>query len=188
MARKSDKKDQNIQDEIDNENIQAQNDEDKSEEGKESNDNNKDEKIAELEDKYLRLYSEFDNYKRRTAKERLELIGSAGSDLIKDLLPVIDDFERGLKAIEDDQNIEKNILSLTEGMQLVYTKMINILKSKGLETLNAQGLEFDSEFHEAITKIPAPTEDLKGKVVDVIEKGYQMNDKILRFAKVVIGE
>ncbi len=139
--------------------------------------------LADINDKYLRLYAEFDNYKRRTAKERLELLQSAGKDVIADLLPVVDDFERALKAI--DSATEGN--ALAEGIRLVYQKMIKILNQKGLKDMVSIGQPFDAELHEAITNIPAPSEDLKGKVIDEIEKGYYLNDRVLRYAKVVVG-
>lgn len=139
--------------------------------------------LTEINDKYLRLYAEFDNYKRRTAKERLELLQSAGKDVIAELLPVADDFERALKAM--DQSAEGS--ALTEGIKLVYQKMMKILNQKGLKEMGSIGQPFDPELHEAITNIPAPSDDLKGKVIDEIEKGYYLNDRVLRYAKVVVG-
>ncbi len=141
------------------------------------------EKYNELNDRFLRLYSEFDNYRKRTNKEKLELIKSASEDLIIDLLPILDDFERALKAFEDhDADPE-----LIAGVELIYNKFLNVLKQKGLKPMDALGKDFDTDYHEALTKIPAPSEDLKGKVVDVIQKGYLLNDKVIRFAKVVVG-
>ncbi len=141
------------------------------------------EKYDELNDRFLRLYSEFDNYRKRTNKEKLELIKSASEDLIRDLLPVLDDFERALKAFEDhDADPE-----LVAGVELIYNKFLNILKQKGLKPMDALGKDFDTDYHEALTKVPAPSEDMKGKVVDVIQKGYLLNDKVIRFAKVVVG-
>lgn len=139
--------------------------------------------VAELNDKYLRLYSEFDNMRRRNAKERIELTQTAGKDIILALLPVIDDFERALKSLDGDENT-----SAREGVELIHTKFLNILTQKGLTPMDAQGKEFDPEIHEAVTKIPAPSKDLKGKVVDVIEKGYTLQEKVIRYAKVVVGE
>jgi molecular chaperone GrpE len=134
----------------------------------------------ELQDKFTRLFAEFDNYKKRTAREKLELLGSAGSDVMESLIPVLDDFERGIKASSGKDS---------EGIELIYNKLNSVLKGKGLTTLETKpGDDFDLDLHEAITKIPAPSEDLKDKVVDVIEKGYKMGDRIIRFAKVVIGE
>ncbi|MDN3668551.1 nucleotide exchange factor GrpE [Echinicola jeungdonensis] len=138
----------------------------------------------ELKDKFLRLYSEFENYRRRTSKERLELIKTASEDVLKDLIPVVDDFERAIKA-EEKEGGDKNAL---EGSLLIYNKLIKVLESKGLKVMEDQvGKDFDSEHQEAITKIPAPSEDMKGKVIDVVEKGYMLGDKVVRFAKVVIG-
>ena len=139
--------------------------------------------VAELNDKYLRLYSEFDNMRRRNAKERIELTQTAGKDIILSLLPVIDDFERALKSLEGDDNT-----SAREGIALIHNKFLNILTQKGLTPMDAQGKDFDADIHEAITKIPAPSKDLKGKVVDVIEKGYTLQEKVIRYAKVVVGE
>ena len=141
--------------------------------------------VAEAKDKYLRLYSEFENFRRRNAKERLELVKTASADLISELLPVVDDFERATKSFaENEANAE-----MLEGVNLIKNKFIKVLESKGLQAMDSDaGIEFDPEFHEAITKIPAPDEKLKGKVVDVVEKGYLLNDKVIRFAKVVIGE
>ncbi|WP_158858647.1 nucleotide exchange factor GrpE [Lunatibacter salilacus] len=137
----------------------------------------------ELKEKYLRLYSEFENYRRRTAKERLDLIKTASEDVIQEMILVLDDFERAFKA-EDKDNGEKS----SEGRQLIYNKMVKILASKGLKSMDELvGENFDADRHEAITQIPAPSEDLKGKIVDVIERGYLLGDKVIRYAKVVIG-
>lgn len=138
---------------------------------------------AELKDKFLRLYSEFENFRRRTSKERIELVKSAGEDVISALLPVMDDFERALKSVESVD--EKD--PMKEGILLIHNKFHKVMESKGLKAMESVGKEFDSEVHEAITKIPAPSEDMKGKVVDEVEKGYYLNEKVIRFAKVVIG-
>lgn len=139
--------------------------------------------VKELNDKYLRLYSEFDNYRKRTIKEKSDIIKSAGEDVFKALLPVIDDFERAMKASQttDDINV------LKEGTALIYNKLKSVCTSKGLEALESIGKPFDSDVMEAITHVPAPSEDLKGKVVDDVEKGYKLGDKVIRFAKVVVG-
>lgn len=142
------------------------------------------EKIAELNEKYLRIYSEFENFRRRTAKEKLDLIKTAGGDVIKNLLPVVDDLERAIKYNENATDVE----SVKEGFNLVYTKMKQILEQQGLKEMEALNQPFDVEIHEALTKIPAPTEDLKGKVVDVMEKGFYLNEKVIRYAKVIVGE
>ncbi|MDW3195384.1 MAG: nucleotide exchange factor GrpE [Cytophagales bacterium] len=140
--------------------------------------------VAEAKDKYLRLYSEFENFRRRTAKEKLDIINTASRELMVDLLPVLDDFERALKSLKDNEDGEK----ASEGMELISNKFHNTLKNKGLKVIEVNaGDEFNDEFHEAITQIPAPSEDLAGKIVDVVEKGYFLNDKVIRFAKVVTG-
>lgn len=140
--------------------------------------------IEEVKDKHLRLYSEFENYRRRTIKERQELIKTSTEDLVVDLLPVLDDFERAKNAGEEEKSIE----SLKEGYDLIYQKFSRILKSKGLDPLDdKEGSNFDADLHEAISQIPAPNKKLKGKIVDVVERGYKLNEKVIRFAKVVIG-
>jgi molecular chaperone GrpE len=148
-------------------------------------------KIAAAEDsakdwqnKYMRLSAEFDNYRKRTLKEKTELTKTANGDLLKDILPVIDDFDRGRDNINNSDNIE----GLKEGVELIYNKFSEFLRQNGVKEIEAKGEEFDIDFHEALTKIPAPSEDLKGKVVDVIEKGYTLSDKVIRYAKVVVGE
>lgn len=141
------------------------------------------EEVQHLNDKYLRLYAEFDNYKRRTQKERVELLQTAGKDVIVSLLTVLDDFDRALKAMET----ATDIAPVKEGILLVSTKLKNTLAQKGLKDVESISKEFNTDFHEAITNIPAPTEDLKGKVIDEVEKGYTLNDNVIRFAKVVVG-
>lgn len=140
--------------------------------------------VAELKDKYLRLYSEFENYRRRTAKERLDLIKTASEDLMSEILPVVDDFERAFKAHQN----ETDASMVREGNQLVFHKLLRILEQKGLKPMeNLSGKPFDAETQEAITQIASPNEEMKGKVIDVIENGYTLGDKVIRFAKVVIG-
>jgi molecular chaperone GrpE len=139
--------------------------------------------VAEWQNKHLRLYAEFDNFKRRTSKERLELLQIAGKDVIVDLLPVLDDFERAKKSIETATDIE----AVKEGVKLVHHKIKTILANKGLKEMEAIGKDFDADIHEGITNIPAPSDDLKGKVIDELEKGYYLSDKVIRFAKVIIG-
>lgn len=138
----------------------------------------------EWRDKYMRLYAEFDNFRKRSMKERADYLAGASADVIKELLPVVDDFDRAVKANEklDDVNVVK------EGFVLIHQKLYRKLESKGLKPIEATGKPFDTDYHEAITQIPAPTEDLKGKVVDEVEKGYLLNDKVIRFSKVVIGQ
>lgn len=139
--------------------------------------------IAEWQNKHLRLYAEFDNFKRRTSKERLELLQIAGKDVIVDLLPVLDDFERAQKSMETATDVD----AVKEGVKLVHHKLKNVLAQKGLKEMETKGTEFNPDIQEGITNIPAPSDDLKGKVIDELEKGYYLNDKVIRFAKVVIG-
>ena len=139
--------------------------------------------LDEQKDKYIRLFAEFDNYKRRTQKERVELLQTAGKDVVVAMLPVLDDFERALKATEN----ATEVAAIREGVMLVQTKLKSILSQKGLKEMESINTVFDTDIHEAITKIPAPSDDLKGKVVDELEKGYTLNDKVIRFAKVVVG-
>jgi molecular chaperone GrpE len=138
----------------------------------------------ELKDKYLRLFAEFDNFKKRTVKEKLDMMKTASSDTIQVLLPVLDDFDRAKKNAESENSQE----SFSEGVNLVYQKLYGVLKAKGLQPMDSNHQPFDPELHEAVTEIPAPTEDLKGKVVDTIERGYFLNEKIIRYAKVVVGK
>ncbi len=138
---------------------------------------------AEWKDKYLRLYAEFDNFRSRSSREKIALISTATEGLMKDLLPVMDDFERSLKAMETSTDVN----SLREGVQLVFHKFSGILQQKGLKAMEAIGNPFDADFHEAVTQIPAPEPAQKGHVIDEIEKGYSLNDKTIRFAKVIIG-
>ncbi len=139
--------------------------------------------LAEMKDKYIRMYSEFENFRRRTAKEKIELIQNASQNLLKELIPVVDDFERAQTSFETVTEIE----AVKEGVGLVFNKLQGILKRQGLMPMEAKGSTFDVELHECITQIDTP-EDLKGKVVDVIEKGYLLNDKVIRYAKVVVGK
>ena len=140
-------------------------------------------KYAEMNDRYLRLYSEFDNYRKRSARERVDLVKTAAADIFTAILPVLDDFDRAAKAMETANDIEV----VKDGMKLIHTKFGNILKAKGLEEMPSMGQVFDADVHEAITTIPAPDASLKGKVVDEVEKGYALNGKVIRFAKVVVG-
>ncbi len=139
--------------------------------------------LTEAKDKYLRLYSEFDNYRRRTAKERLDLMQTAGEGIISELIPVLDDFERAVKSA--DSKDEKSVL---EGLTLISQKFEKTLQNQGLKAMETpEGTAFDSDIHEAITQIPAPKKKLQGKIVDTIEKGYYLGEKVIRFAKVVTG-
>lgn len=140
--------------------------------------------LKDQKDKYLRLYAEFDNYRRRTAKENIELRQTAGKEIITDLLDVLDDCDRAEKQMQQANDVDQ----LREGVQLVFNKLRNTLQSKGLKVMDSLHKQFDVEKHEAITEIPAPSPALKGKVIDEVQKGYYLNDKIIRFAKVVVGK
>lgn len=143
------------------------------------------EEVQHEKEKFLRLFAEFENYKKRTSRERIELFSTASEDVMKTLLPVLDDFERALSHIEEDKEAEE----LRKGVLLIYQKLITTLEQKGLKPIKIEkGDVFNADNHEAITQIPAPTDDLKGKIIDVVEKGYQLGDKIIRFPKVVIGQ
>lgn len=141
------------------------------------------EQVAALNDKHLRLYSEFDNFRKRTSKERVELLNTAGAEIIKALLPVVDDLDRAIK----NNETSKDVAAINEGVNLIAQKFRSILAQKGLEPLKSVGEPFNVDLHEAITNIPAPTEDMKGKVVDEVEKGYTLNGKVIRFSKVIVG-
>jgi molecular chaperone GrpE len=140
--------------------------------------------LAELKDKYLRLYADFENYRKRTAKESLELRKVAGQEILSSLLPVMDDFDRAKQIAEKPDSKE----TFSEGIQLLYHKLQSFLKQKGLQKMESNGEVFDPELHEAITEIPAPSEDMVGKVIDTVEPGYFLNEKIIRYAKVVVGK
>ena len=141
-------------------------------------------KCVELNDKNLRLMAEFDNYRKRTMKERVDLLKTASEKVLVDMLPLVDDFERGLKAMETSEDVQ----AVKDGVDLIYSKFIAFLAQNGVKAIPTENEVFDTEFHEAITTFPAPTEDLKGKIVDCVSKGYTMNDKVIRFSKVVVGE
>lgn len=143
------------------------------------------EELKTEKDKFLRLFAEFENYKRRTAKERIELFKTASEDVMVSMLPILDDFERALTHIDEDKEAEE----LRKGVLLIYQKLLTTLGQKGLSQIKvAQGDVFNADNHEAVTQIPAPSKDLKGKIIDVIEKGYALGDKVIRFPKVVIGQ
>lgn len=141
-------------------------------------------KLAEINDKYLRLSAEFDNYRKRTLKERMELTRNAGEQILEKILPVMDNFERGLKSMEQATDVP----ALRQGVELVYSNFRDFLAQNGVKEMECLHTDFDPDVQEAVTKIPAPTEELKGKVVDCIQKGYTLNDKVIRFPKVVVGE
>lgn len=139
---------------------------------------------AELNDRFLRLFSEFDNYKKRVSKEKLDLIATASEKVLVNLLPVVDDFERAIAANEKADNID----SIKEGFNLIYNKLLQMMKRFDVEEIQAKGEEFNTDFHEAVTHFPAQKEEDKGKVIDVTEKGYKLKDKVIRYAKVVVGQ
>ena len=146
--------------------------------------NEANEKIATLEDKYLRQVAEFDNYRKRTIKEKAELIKNGGERAIESILPVLDDFERALANMAKDENAAE----IMTGVELIYNKFTGILKQNGLQKIETEGADFNTDFHEAIAIIPAPNEALKGKVLDCVQAGYTLNDKVIRHAKVAVGE
>lgn len=142
------------------------------------------EKFAEIMDKHLRLQAEFDNFRRRTMKEKAELIKAGGESVLVKILPVIDDFERAIQLLKNLPDTDAG----KQGTQLIYAKFVDFLKQNNVKEIEALNQDFDVEHHEAISTVPAPSKELKGKVIDVVQKGYQLNDKVIRFAKVVIGE
>lgn len=141
-------------------------------------------KCADLNDKNLRLMAEFDNFRKRTAKERLDLIKTAGESLLVNMLPLIDDFERAQKAMETSEDL----VAVKEGVDLIYNKFVSFLMQNGVKPIPTENVAFDTDLHEAITTFPAPTEELKGKIIDCVSKGYTLNEKVIRFSKVVVGE
>jgi molecular chaperone GrpE len=141
-------------------------------------------KCVELNDKNLRLMAEFDNYRKRTLKERMDLLKTAGEKVLVDMLPLVDDFERGLKVMETSEDVQ----AVKDGVELIYSKFTAFLLQNGVKPIETENQTFDTQFHEAITTFPAPSEELKGKIIDCVAKGYTLNDKVIRFAKVVVGE
>jgi molecular chaperone GrpE len=139
--------------------------------------------LTDLKDKYLRLYADFENFRRRTAREKIDLISNANEGLLVALLPVLDDFERALKSAESTSDVE----TLKAGVKLIFNKFYKVLESKGVKPMESVGQVFNPDLHEAITQFPAPSDDLKGKVIDETEKGYLLNEKVIRFAKVILG-
>ena len=140
--------------------------------------------LGEAKDKYLRLMAEFENFKRRNAKERIELVQTAGKDIVQSLLDVLDDSSRATKQLETSEDLAV----IKEGISLVFNKLHNTLQQKGLRVMESVGEEFNPDIHEAITEIPAPSEDMVGKIIDVVQPGYYLNDKLIRYAKVVVGK
>ncbi len=141
--------------------------------------------VKQEKEKFLRLFAEFENYKKRTSRERIELFSTASEDVMKTLLPILDDFERALNHIDEDKEAE----ALRKGVLLIYNKLVGTLEQKGLKAITVEkGDAFNADDHEAITQIPAPTDDMKGKIIDIVEKGYKLGEKVIRFPKVVIGQ
>jgi molecular chaperone GrpE len=139
---------------------------------------------AELNDKFLRLFADFDNYRKNCNKDKIDLVKTASQRVIEGLLPVLDDFDRAIEANKDRSESDEQL----NGFMLIYNKLFTFLKQQGLQPMDSLGKEFDTDYHDAVTQIPAPSDDMKGKVVDVIQKGYLLNDKIIRHAKVVVGQ
>lgn len=164
--------------------------EDQPDNDKEAQDEEKDpleklqEDLDEAKDKYMRLSAEFDNYRKRTQREKMDLIRYGSEDVLKSILPLVDDFERALNITKEATDVE----SLKEGLTLIYGKFADFLKNNKVEEIEAVGQELDTDVHEAITKIPVEDKKMKGKIVDVVEKGYKLNDKVIRYSKVVVGE
>jgi molecular chaperone GrpE len=197
MAKKSEKADKQqnrkieVEENLNEEQVQGASEEEESveeaveeEQEEEKKEASPEEKLAELQDRYLRLSAEYDNFRKRTLKEKIDLQKSANERLLEAILPVADDFDRAMQSVEE----AKDIKAVKEGMKLISGKFQGFLNQQGVKEIEAVNLAFDTDVHEAITKIPAPTKKLRGKVVDVVQKGYYLNDKVLRFSKVVIGE
>jgi len=171
-----------VQEEVENED--AAEEEEETEEEAPKKEPTAEEKLAELQDRYLRLTAEYDNFRKRTLKEKIDLQKSANENLLQALLPVADDFDRGMQSVKEATDIE----AVKEGLRLISGKFQEFLTQQGVKEIDAVKKVFDTDLHEAITKIPAPTKKLRGKVVEVVQKGYMLNDKVLRYSKVVIGE
>ncbi|MBC5993602.1 nucleotide exchange factor GrpE [Pontibacter cellulosilyticus] len=192
MSEKDTKKAQEneeLQDQPVNAEANGQEEEQNSEETNESTDTAQEEdttaiQLAEMKDKFVRLMAEFENFRRRTTKERQDLLKTASQDVMVELLPVLDDMERARQSMEATKDVD----AMLQGLELVFHKLKHVTQQKGLKAMQIHaGEDFDADMHEAVTQIPAPSEELKGKIVDVIEKGYTLNDKVIRFAKVIIG-
>ena len=178
----------NVENQLDKEVNSESNTDEKSDSNEETVEDHKEptweEKFHEMNERYVRLYAEFDNFRRRTQKEKIELMATANAGILKDLIPVLDDFERALVVNETANEIE----SVKEGFSLIFNKYKGILESKGLKPMLSKGEVFDSELHEAIANIPTDSDEMKGKIIDDVEKGYLLHDKVVRFAKVVVGQ
>ena len=197
MAKKSEKADKQqnrkieVEENLNEEQVQGASEEEESveeaveeEKEEEKKEASPEEKLAELQDRYLRLTAEYDNFRKRTLKEKIDLQKSANERLLEAILPVADDFDRAMQSVEEAKDVE----AVKEGMKLISGKFQGFLNQQGVKEIEAVNIAFDTDVHEAITKIPAPSIKLRGKVVDVVQKGYYLNDKVLRFSKVVIGE
>lgn len=170
---------ENVQENAEQENVELTAEEKLQKELDEAN-----EKIVTLEDKFLRQVAEFDNYRKRTIKEKAELVKNGGERVMEAILPVLDDFERALSNLSKDENATE----ILTGVELIYNKFVGILKQNGLQKIETEGAEFNTDFHEAIALVPTPDENLKGKVLDCVQAGYTLNDKVIRHAKVAVGE
>lgn len=142
------------------------------------------EKLAEMQDKYLRLSAEFDNYRKRTLKEKIDMTKTAGESILLNILPVMDDFDRAIKMLEE----APDSTAMKDGISLIYNKLRDFLKQNGVKEIESGNREFDTDLHEAVTSIPVPEKKLKGKIVETIQKGYYLNDKVIRYSKVIVGE
>ena len=165
------------------EEVKKSEEENKEESKQEAEEVSIEDKLQQAEDKYLRIFSEYENFRRRTQKERADLISGAAADVYKVLLPILDDLDRA----KDNIDKAEDVASLKQGLELIFDKLTKSLKSNGLELMNVKDQDFNADEHEAITNIPAPSEELKGKVIEVVEQGYTLRGKIIRFPKVVVG-
>ena len=180
------KEEQKVQEENIEEKVNGSNTDNVSEDSAEQNAKSSEvaDEASEWKDKYLRLVAEFDNYRKRTLKEKMDLIASGGEDVIKSLLAIMDDIDRALDAMTKSNDIE----AIRQGIMLIHQKLLDTLHAKGVEEISAIGQELDTDLHEAVAKFPVAEEEKKGKVIDVVQKGYKLKDKVVRFAKVVVGE
>ncbi len=180
------KEEQKVQEENIEEKVNGSNADNVSEDSAEQNAKSSEvaDEASEWKDKYLRLVAEFDNYRKRTLKEKMDLIASGGEDVIKSLLAIMDDIDRALDAMTKSNDIE----AIRQGIMLIHQKLLDTLHAKGVEEISAIGQELDTDLHEAVAKFPVAEEEKKGKVIDVVQKGYKLKDKVVRFAKVVVGE
>ena len=180
------KEEQKVQEENIEEKVKGSNADNVSEDSAEQNAKSSEvaDEASEWKDKYLRLVAEFDNYRKRTLKEKMDLIASGGEDVIKSLLAIMDDIDRALDAMTKSNDIE----AIRQGIMLIHQKLLDTLHAKGVEEISAIGQELDTDLHEAVAKFPVAEEEKKGKVIDVVQKGYKLKDKVVRFAKVVVGE